>query len=79
MVERPDLTAEISRRRIARAAELEVDTLVSACVWSERPLTEQGRASDPAIDVVDLMELVAQAAGLDGRSVVAGAAAEGVR
>jgi len=64
MVERPDLTAEISRRRIAQAAELEVDTLVSACVWSERPLTEQGAASEPRIDVLDLMELVAQAAGL---------------
>ena len=70
-IERPDLTAEISRRRIARAAELEVDTLVSACVWSERPLSQQGAQSDPRIDVVDLMELVAQAAGLDGRGVAA--------
>ncbi len=42
-IERPDLTAEISRRRLEKAAELEVDTLVSACVWSERPLAEQGR------------------------------------
>ena len=39
----PDLTAEISRRRVERASPLEVDTLVSACVWSERPLGEQGR------------------------------------
>ena len=61
-IERPDLTAEISRRRVARAAALEVDTLVSACVWSERPLTEQGEGQ--GIEVCDLMELVAEAAGL---------------
>jgi heterodisulfide reductase subunit D len=61
-IERPDLTAEISRRRVARAKELEVDTLVSACVWSERPLSEQGEPQE--IEVVDLMELVAESAGL---------------
>jgi heterodisulfide reductase subunit D len=62
-IERPDLTAEISRRRIEQAKRLEVDTLVSACVWSERPLSEQGRPED--VEVVDLMELVAAAAGLE--------------
>lgn len=62
-IERPDLTAEISRRRVERAAELEVDTLVSACVWSERPLGSAGEQRQ--IEVVDLMELVAQAAGLE--------------
>ncbi len=62
-IERPDLTAEISRRRVERAKRLEVDTLVSACVWSERPLSEQGESQD--VEVVDLMELVAQAAGLE--------------
>jgi heterodisulfide reductase subunit D len=61
-IERPDLTAEISRRRVERAKALEIDTLVSACVWSERPLTEQGEKQD--VEVVDLMELVAQAAGV---------------
>jgi heterodisulfide reductase subunit D len=61
-IERPDLTAEISRRRVERAKALEVDTLVSACVWSERPLGEQGEQQE--IDVVDLMELVAESAGL---------------
>ena len=64
-IEKPEITAEISSRRLEKAAELEVDTLVSACVWSERPLTAQGRARDPNIDVRDLMELVAEAAGLD--------------
>ena len=62
-IERPDLTAEISRRRVERAKALEIDTLVSACVWSERPLSEQGGKQD--VEVADLMELVAEAAGLD--------------
>jgi heterodisulfide reductase subunit D len=61
-IERPDLTAEISRRRVEHAAALDVDTLVSACVWSERPLGEQG--AKQSIEVVDLMELVAESAGL---------------
>lgn len=62
-IERPDLTAEISRRRVERAAELKVDTLVSACPWSERPLDEQGR--EQQIEVYDLFELVAEAAGFE--------------
>ena len=62
-IERPDLTAEISRRRVEKAKALEVDTLVSACVWSERPLTEQGE--EQAVEVVDLLELVAASAGLE--------------
>jgi Fe-S oxidoreductase len=63
-IERPDLTAEISRRRMERAAGLEVDTLVSACVWSERPLTAAGGERPQPIAVMDLMELVAESAGL---------------
>lgn len=62
-IERPDLTAELSRRRVEKAAELEIDTLVSACVWSERPLGEQGR--EQKIEVFDLMELVAESAGFE--------------
>jgi heterodisulfide reductase subunit D len=61
-IERPDLTAEISRRRVERAKALGIDALVSACVWSERPLGEQGEMQD--VEVVDLMELVAKAAGV---------------
>jgi heterodisulfide reductase subunit D len=64
-IEHPELTAEISRRRMEKAAELDVDTLVSACVWSERPLTERGRERSPGVDVIDLMEIVAEAAGID--------------
>ena len=63
-VEKPELTVEISRRRVAKARELEgVDALVSACPWSERPLTEQGDAQ--GLEVFDIFELVAEAAGFE--------------
>jgi heterodisulfide reductase subunit D len=64
-VEKPEITAEISRRRIAKAKELDgdVEVLVSACPWSERPLTEQGEAQ--GIEVMDIFELVAEAAGFE--------------
>ncbi len=64
-IERPLIAEEISRRRVAKAQELDVDTLVSACVWSERPLSARGRELSSKIEVRDLMELVAEAAGLD--------------
>ena len=64
-IERPEIAEEIARRRMEKAADLEVDTLISACVWSERPLSERGAERDPVIEVRDLMELVADAAGLD--------------
>ena len=64
-IERPEIAEEIARRRMEKAAELEIDTLVSACVWSERPLAERGADRNPSIEVRDLMELVADAAGLD--------------
>ena len=51
--------AGASRRRRAR----DVDTLVSACPWSERPLTTAGEAAN--IDVLDLFELVALSAGIE--------------
>ncbi len=44
-------------------AELDVDTLVSACPWSERPLTEAG--DDVDIDVLDIHELLATSLGID--------------
>ncbi len=63
-IEKPELTAAISRQRLEKAAALEVDLLVSACVWSERPLTAAGDELTPRIEVRDLMELVAEAAGI---------------
>jgi heterodisulfide reductase subunit D len=65
MIEKPAITGAISDQRLARAAELDVDLLVSACVWSERPLTTAGLARSPQIEVRDLMELVAESAGLE--------------
>ena len=61
-VEKPEMTAAISASRLAKAAALEVDTLVSACPWSERPLGAAGDGHD--IDVVDLHELFAESLGL---------------
>jgi heterodisulfide reductase subunit D len=61
-IEKPELTARISEQRIGKAAELGVDTLVSACPWSERPLSQAGEAR--SIDVVDLHELLAESLGV---------------
>ena len=46
-----------------RAADLEVDTLISACPWSERPLAAAG--DEQGIAVMDLFELVAESAGIE--------------
>lgn len=74
-IEKPELTAAISARRMEQAKSLDVDLLVSACVWSERPLSEQGEPH--AIEVCDLLELVAHAAGLQELpGVAAGAGAD---
>jgi heterodisulfide reductase subunit D len=62
-VEKPELTERISARRLEQAAELEVDTLVSACPWSERPLAAAGERRD--IDVVDIHELLAESLGIE--------------
>jgi heterodisulfide reductase subunit D len=62
-IEKPELTAAISDRRLGHAADLGVDTLVSACPWSERPLTEAGEKRD--IDVVDLHEILAESLGIE--------------
>ncbi|TDO33980.1 heterodisulfide reductase subunit D [Kribbella sp. VKM Ac-2527] len=66
-IERPEITAAISQQRLDRAAALDVDLLVSACVWSERPLAAAGETRD--IEVRDLMELVAESAGLEVTAV----------
>jgi heterodisulfide reductase subunit D len=63
-VEKPEITAEISRRRVARAQQLEVDALVSACPWSERPLSQAGEEAAEPLEVLDLFELLAQSAGI---------------
>jgi heterodisulfide reductase subunit D len=62
-IEKPELTAAISGRRMDHAAELDVDTLVSACPWSERPLSAAG--ADRSIDVVDIHEILAESLGIE--------------
>jgi Fe-S oxidoreductase len=61
-IEKPEITEEISRRRVARAEALEVDALISACPWSERPLE---RAAEGVLEVMDLFELLAVSAGIE--------------
>jgi len=63
IIEKPELAATISERRLDRATELGVDTLVSACPWSEVPLTEAGKKV--AVDILDIHEILAQSVGLD--------------
>ncbi|HEX6577952.1 MAG TPA: (Fe-S)-binding protein [Jiangellaceae bacterium] len=61
-IEKPELTAAISDDRMDKAAALGVDTLVSACPWSERPLSAAGVKRE--IDVVDLHEILAESLGI---------------
>ncbi|MGH8776377.1 MAG: (Fe-S)-binding protein [Jiangellaceae bacterium] len=62
-IEKPELTAAISDDRLDKAAALGVDTLVSACPWSERPLSVAGDKRD--IDVVDIHEILAESLGIE--------------
>lgn len=62
-IEKPEITQQISNNRMEKAAELDVDVLVSACVWSERPLTAAGNEAD--IEVRDIIEMVAESAGIE--------------
>ncbi len=64
-VEKPELTAAISGSRLGKAAGLGVDTLVSACPWSERPLAAAGEAAEQPLEVMDLFELLAVSAGIE--------------
>jgi heterodisulfide reductase subunit D len=75
-IEKPEITEEISRRRVAQAQALHVDALVSACPWSERPLSAAGAAATVPLEVFDLFELVAQAAGIEVGGHTHGAAQE---
>jgi hypothetical protein len=48
---------------VAKAQEQDVDTLISACPWSERPLAKAG--AEASLEVMDLFELVAESAGIE--------------
>ncbi|HLT61119.1 MAG TPA: (Fe-S)-binding protein [Microlunatus sp.] len=62
-IEKPELTAAISERRLDHVAETGADLLVSACPWSERPLSAAGDGRD--IDVIDIHELLAESLGIE--------------
>lgn len=62
-IEKPELTAAISSSRVSKAKDLGVQTLVSACPWSERPLSEAGAAQ--GIDVIDIHEILAESLGIE--------------
>lgn len=61
----PEVTKEISTKRVRQAESLGVDALVSACVWSERPLTERRVDGTTGLDMYDIVEIVAMAAGIE--------------
>lgn len=63
-VAHPEGAAKIADRRVALARRLGVTTLLSACVWSERPLSTQASSGDTELEVLDIMELVAESIGL---------------
>jgi heterodisulfide reductase subunit D len=74
-IEKPELTERISASRLEKAAALEVDTLVSACPWSERPLSKAGEGE--RIDVVDIHELLATSLGIEVGGTTDGGASDG--
>lgn len=60
----PEVTKEISTKRVQNAEQLGVEALVSACVWSERPLSERHTDGTTGLDIYDIVEIVAMAADL---------------
>jgi heterodisulfide reductase subunit D len=62
---KPELTKEISTRRVRAAENIGAEAIVSACVWAERPLTERVQDGTTKIEVYDIMDIVALAVGYD--------------
>lgn len=62
----PQDAAKIAQERIANAADLEPNILISGCAWSERPLTAAAAAQAHGKQMVvrDLFEMVAESMGL---------------
>ncbi|HHY67089.1 MAG TPA: (Fe-S)-binding protein [Alicyclobacillus sp.] len=60
----PDVSREISTRRVRSAENLGVEALVSACVWAERPLEERRQDGTTHLKIYDITEIVAMAAGM---------------
>jgi len=56
----PELTAAVSRRRLAQAQEVGAEVIVSACQQCKRTLTSAARREKARVRVLDLTELVWQ-------------------
>ena len=57
----PDLVVEVSAKRIAQAAEVGADVLVSACPQCVRTLSKAARAKRIRVRVMDITQFVASA------------------
>jgi heterodisulfide reductase subunit D len=57
----PDLVAEVSARRIAQAAEVGADVLVSACPQCVRTLSKAARAQKIRVRVMDINQFLKMA------------------
>ncbi|MBM3190642.1 MAG: (Fe-S)-binding protein, partial [Chloroflexi bacterium] len=57
----PELTGQVAAKRIAQAAEVRADYLVSACPQCVRTLSKAARAQNLRIRVVDLVQFVESA------------------
>ncbi len=60
----PEITKEISTRRVRAAEALGVQALVTACVWALRPLAQRVADGTTQLQMIEITELVAMAAGL---------------
>jgi Fe-S oxidoreductase len=61
----PDQATSIGRRVVDIARETGVDTLVTACPWCETNIGDASAAEEAGLPVVDLVEIVHRAMGLD--------------
>lgn len=62
----PDLTATVAARRVAQAAEVNAEYLVSACPQCVRTLAKAARAQKLRIRVVDIVQFVDAAVAANG-------------
>jgi Fe-S oxidoreductase len=61
----PDQATSIGRRVVDLAQDIEVGTLVTACPWCETNIGDAAAAEEAGLKVVDLVEVVYSALGLD--------------
>ena len=61
----PDQATAIGGRVVDLARDAEVDTLVTACPWCETNIGDASAAVKAGLEVVDLVDVVFRAMGLD--------------